>query len=125
MRVSVAVVGAVLVLAGCDKSAELLAPVNEARDAVKQHFGADWNITLPIVKGEGAAAVVCGYTEAPHEPGATPKLSDEHLFIYADHTLTLATDIGTKGIGDRAEKECPGLLRVKTVGPRNFQMGPR
>jgi len=111
-------------LAACrDNALSLLQPVNDARAAVKQRLGDDWNITLEIVEHSGKPdAYVCGYTEPPHEakPGSTPPLSDDHLFIYQDKTLTLTDDVGKTALGDRVDKECPGFMRVKSVEPRKM-----
>jgi hypothetical protein len=114
-----------LLLGACDNSLKLLKPVDDARAAVKARFGGDWNITLPIVNGSGDAAIVCGYTDPPHAPGAGPPLSDDRLFIYADRRLLTASDLGKTALGDRADKDCKGLLRVKTVAPRHLDLGPR
>jgi hypothetical protein len=124
MKPALAALGLALAaaLAGCTNAQKLLQPVDDARKAVQARFGDDWNITLPIVNGSGDSAVVCGYTEAPHaaKPGASPALTDDRLFIWADKQLTLSTDIGTRAMGDRVDKDCPGLIRVKTVEPRQF-----
>ena len=120
----VASLGLAIALGACgDNALKLLAPVNDARAAVKQRLGDDWNITLPIVEKSGTPdAYVCGYTEPPHEakPGATPPLKDEHLFMYVDHKLILTDDVGTTALGDRVDKECPGFMRVKGVQPGKF-----
>jgi hypothetical protein len=124
MRRAFAVLVVAISLAAChDKALALLQPVNDARAAVKQRLGDDWNITLEIVEHSGKpGAYVCGYTEPPHEakPGNTPALSDDHLFIYQDKTLTLADDVGKTALGDRVDKACPGFLRVKSVEPRKM-----
>jgi hypothetical protein len=114
-------------LAACGDPLKPLAGVDEARTAVKQRFGDDWNITLPIVEKSAAGELICGYMEPPHppRPGATPPLSDEHLFLYADHRLILPTDMGRKAFSDRVDKACPGLPRVKIVAPPQFPGFPR
>jgi hypothetical protein len=120
MRLSILSVCMAATLAACGNPMSLLKPVDDARKAVKARYGDDWNITLPIVNGSGDQAVVCGYAEPPHSatPGSSPPLADEHLFIWADKQLTMHDDIGAQAFDTRADKDCKGLMRVKTVEPR-------
>ena len=118
MRRTIALLGLAASLTACSDPMKLLQPVDEARTAVQQRLGKDWNITLDIVEHSGKPdAYVCGYTQAPRDPDAkvSPPLSDANLFIYRDKTLTLADDVGKTALGDQVDKDCPGLMRMKPV----------
>jgi hypothetical protein len=129
MRAAFAVLAIAAALAGCsDKALALLKPVDDARAAVKQRQGDDYNIILEIVERSGKPdAYVCGYTQPPRDPDAKtpPALTDERLFIYRDQKLTLADDVGKTALGDQVDKDCPGLIRVRTVEPRMVDLPAR
>jgi hypothetical protein len=120
MKALFAIFAATTSLTACNAQS-LLKPVDDARAAVKQRLGDDYNITLEIVEQSGKPdAYVCGYTQPPRDPDAKVQkpLSDDRLFIYRDQKLTLADDVGKTALGDQVDKDCPGLMRVKTVEPR-------